>query len=44
MPRRKLEVNSYYVLEIQTQPTFPGTLPLDSLVELQAKVKKKNAS
>lgn len=28
MPRRKLEINSYHVLEIQTQLTLPETLAL----------------
>ena len=28
MPKRKLEINSYHVLEIQTQLTLPETLAL----------------
>lgn len=28
MPRRKLEVNSYHVLELQAKPTLPETSAL----------------
>ena len=35
MPRSKFEVNSYHVLEIQTQPTLPETSALGYLVEFQ---------
>ena len=35
MPRGKLKVSSYHILEIQTQPILPGTSALGKLVEIQ---------